>query len=47
MPDSQDPSPNDDVDPLLNVSYPSKAVEESMGNNTGNTGSLPQDNQDV
>ena len=32
MPDSQDPSPNDDVDPLLNVSHPSKAVEESMGN---------------
>ena len=38
MPDSQDPAPTDDVDPLLNLSHPSKAVEESMGGDTWNTG---------
>ena len=38
MSDSQNPAPADDVDPLLNVSHPSKAVEDSMGGNTGKTG---------
>ena len=31
MPDSQDPPPADDVNPPLNVSHPSKALEESRG----------------
>ena len=31
LPDSQDPAPADDVVPLLNVAYPSEAVEETMG----------------
>ena len=38
MLESQDPAPADDVDQFLNVSHPSKAVEESMGGDTGNTG---------